>query len=69
MGQRDVDLVHAIEERVGREMEEWREEGVNVETRVVRDGGKTIKEVGEAWMGAWREVERDEGRRKGKGRR
>ncbi|PSK60211.1 ATP-dependent RNA helicase DBP8 [Elsinoe australis] len=37
VGQRDVELVKSIEERVGREMEEYEEEGVNVETRVVRD--------------------------------
>jgi ATP-dependent RNA helicase DDX49/DBP8 len=37
VGQRDVGLVQAIEERVGRQMEEYVEEGVNVESRVVRD--------------------------------
>ncbi|KAK4508772.1 hypothetical protein PRZ48_002511 [Zasmidium cellare] len=37
VGQRDVELVHAIEERVGKQMEEYQEEGVNIETRVVRD--------------------------------
>ncbi|KAI7092296.1 hypothetical protein KC352_g40391, partial [Hortaea werneckii] len=37
VGQRDVELVHAIEERVGRPMDEYVEEGVNVETRVLRD--------------------------------
>ena len=44
VGQRDVSLFLAIEGRVGAKMEEWREEGVNVETRVVREG---LKEVGE----------------------
>lgn len=44
VGQRDVDLVHAIEKRVGREMEAWSEEGVNLETRVVRDALKTVTE-------------------------
>ncbi|PSN67928.1 DEAD-domain-containing protein [Corynespora cassiicola Philippines] len=44
VGQRDVDLVHAIEGRVGREMEEYDEEGVNVETRVVRDALKVVTE-------------------------
>ena len=44
VGQRDVRLFLAIEGRVGAKMEEWKEEGVNVETRVVRDG---LKEVGE----------------------
>ena len=43
VGQRDVELVLAIEVRVGRKMEEWKEEGVNVETRVVRDG---VRDVG-----------------------
>ncbi|KAA6407098.1 MAG: ATP-dependent RNA helicase dbp8 [Lasallia pustulata] len=44
VGQRDVALVLAIEERVGRKMEEWKEEGVNVETRVVREGLKVVGE-------------------------
>lgn len=37
VGQRDVELVQAIEDRVGRKMEEFEEEGVAVEGRVVRD--------------------------------
>lgn len=37
VGQRDVGLVQAIEERVKAQMEEYVEEGVNVESRVVRD--------------------------------
>ncbi|KAK3674786.1 putative RNA helicase [Recurvomyces mirabilis] len=37
VGQRDVELVQAVEKRVGREMEAYAEEGVSVETRVVRD--------------------------------
>ena len=44
VGQRDVNLILAIEGRIGAKMAEWQEEGVNVETRVVRDG---LKEVGE----------------------
>ena len=44
VGQRDVALFLAIEERVGAKMIAWEEEGVNVETRVVRDG---LKDVGE----------------------
>ena len=44
VGQRDVDLVLAIEKRVGREMEAWEEEGVNLETRVLRDALKTVSE-------------------------
>lgn len=64
-------MVHAIEKRVGREMVEWKEDGVNVETRVVRDGGKVVKEVSEAGMEAWRVLEKMEskggGKRKGKG--
>lgn len=56
VGQRDVDLVLAIEEYVGGgRMEEWSEEGVNVETRVVR--GRTLKDVAEARMEALRDVE------------
>ena len=45
VGQRDVELYLAIEQRVGAKMEEWREGGVNVETRVVRDGLKDVGEV------------------------
>ncbi|PHH79113.1 hypothetical protein CDD80_5579 [Ophiocordyceps camponoti-rufipedis] len=44
VGQRDVELVVAIEERVGRRMESWEEEGVNLETRVVRDVLKLVSE-------------------------
>ncbi|KAJ5887832.1 ATP-dependent RNA helicase dbp8 [Penicillium taxi] len=46
VGQRDVELVLAIEERVGRQMDEYAEEGVNLESRVVRTG--VLKEVGAA---------------------
>ena len=42
VGQRDVELVLAIERRVGRQMVEWTEEGVNVETRVARDALKAV---------------------------
>ncbi|KEF58676.1 uncharacterized protein A1O9_06602 [Exophiala aquamarina CBS 119918] len=55
VGQRDVSLVLAIEEYVGAKMEEWAEEGVNVETRVVR--GRILKDVAEARMEALRDVE------------
>ena len=55
VGQRDVQLVLAIEERVGRQMEEWAEEGVNVGSRVVRAG--VLKEVGEAKREALGEIE------------
>ena len=44
VGQRDVALFLAIEERVGQKMEAFEEEGVNIETRVIRDG---LKDVGE----------------------
>ena len=44
VGQRDVELVLAIEARVGQKMSEYEEEGVNIETRVIRDA---LKEVGE----------------------
>ncbi|KAI5465655.1 P-loop containing nucleoside triphosphate hydrolase protein [Mariannaea sp. PMI_226] len=60
VGQRDVDLVLAIEERVGRQMEAWEEEGVNLETRVIRDA---LKVVGEKKREALLEVE--EGREVG----
>ncbi|EGC43507.1 ATP-dependent RNA helicase DBP8 [Histoplasma capsulatum var. duboisii H88] len=55
VGQRDVQLVLAIEDRVGREMVEWKEEGVSIEGRVVRGG--ILKEVGEAKREAVGEVE------------
>lgn len=45
VGQRDVELVLAIEKRVGREMEAWQEEGVNLETRVLRDALKIVSET------------------------
>ncbi|RMX92894.1 hypothetical protein D0868_13160 [Hortaea werneckii] len=52
VGQRDVELVHAIEERVGREMVEYEEEGVNVETRVLRDAlGVVGEKKREAMLG------------------
>ncbi|KAF6838720.1 DEAD/DEAH box helicase [Colletotrichum plurivorum] len=44
VGQRDVELVLAIEARVGRQMDAWAEEGVNVETRVLRDYLKIVTE-------------------------
>ncbi|KAI1334150.1 DEAD-domain-containing protein [Xylariaceae sp. FL0016] len=45
VGQRGVDRVHAIEKRVGGEqMQEWKEEGVNLETRFVRDYMKLVTE-------------------------
>jgi ATP-dependent RNA helicase DDX49/DBP8 len=43
VGQRDVNLIHAIESRTGAKMVEWSEEGVNLETRLAREG---FKEVG-----------------------
>ena len=44
VGQRDVALIHTIETRVGRQMTEFAESGVNIESRVVRDA---LKDVGE----------------------
>ncbi|ETN41275.1 uncharacterized protein HMPREF1541_03210 [Cyphellophora europaea CBS 101466] len=56
VGQRDVELVLAIEDYLdGQKMTAWEEEGVNLETRVVK--GRTLKDVGEARMEANREVE------------
>ncbi|KAG6000886.1 putative RNA helicase [Claviceps maximensis] len=54
VGQRDVELVLAIENRVGRQMVAWEEEGVNLETRVIRDA---LKEVSEKKREALLEVE------------
>ena len=45
VGQRDVALFLAIERRIGTQMQEWEEHGVNIETRVVRDGLKDVGEV------------------------
>ncbi|EMD60381.1 hypothetical protein COCSADRAFT_174666 [Bipolaris sorokiniana ND90Pr] len=44
IGQRDVELVFAIEARVGKKMEEFEEEGVSIEGRVVRDALKPVTE-------------------------
>ena len=44
VGQRDVDLITSIEARVGSELEEYEEEGVSVEGRVVRDALKPVTE-------------------------
>ena len=55
VGQRDVELVLSIEGYTSSKLAEWEEEGVNVETRVVR--GNILKEVGEARVEAMREVE------------
>jgi ATP-dependent RNA helicase DDX49/DBP8 len=44
IGQRDVELVLAIEERVGSKMDEYAEEGVSVEGRVARDALKPVTE-------------------------
>ncbi|OAG23378.1 DEAD-domain-containing protein [Alternaria alternata] len=43
-GRRDVELVLAIESRVGKKMDEFEEEGVSVEGRVVRDALKPVTE-------------------------
>lgn len=44
VGQRDVKLVQALEARVGSKLEEWEEEGVNLETRVIREALKLVSE-------------------------
>ena len=44
VGQRDVELVLAIEARVRGRMVEYQEENVNIETRVVRDALKIVCE-------------------------
>ncbi|KAH0831004.1 ATP-dependent RNA helicase dbp8 [Fonsecaea pedrosoi] len=55
VGQRDVALVLAIEEYIGSKMIEWAEEGVNIETRVVK--GRILKDVAEARMEALRDID------------
>ncbi|KAI6251503.1 ATP-dependent RNA helicase dbp8 [Erysiphe necator] len=44
VGQRDVKLLQALEARVGSQLEEWKEEGVNLETRVIREALKLVSE-------------------------
>jgi ATP-dependent RNA helicase DDX49/DBP8 len=56
VGQRDVDLVLAIEKRAGRRMEAWTEEGVNLETRVLKEA---LKVVGEKKREALLEIEQN----------
>ncbi|KAJ5439525.1 ATP-dependent RNA helicase dbp8 [Penicillium daleae] len=55
VGQRDVELILAIEKRVGREMVEWAEEGVSIESRVTRT--TMLKDVGSAKREAAGEIE------------
>ncbi|KAJ5736097.1 ATP-dependent RNA helicase dbp8 [Penicillium malachiteum] len=57
VGQRDVELILAIETRIGRQMEEFEEEGVNIESRVVRTS--VLKDVGAAKREAMNEIEED----------
>lgn len=58
IGQRDVELVLAIETRVGKAMREFEEEGVNIETRVIREG---LKRVGEKKREALLQIEEGRG--------
>lgn len=44
VGQRDVDLVQTIESRVGKQMEEYKEDNVSVEGRVVREALNLVGE-------------------------
>lgn len=60
VGQRDVQLILAIEQRVGRKMVAFEEEGVSIEGRVIRDA---LKVVGEKKREALLEIE--EGREVG----
>ncbi|KAF2663520.1 ATP-dependent RNA helicase DBP8 [Microthyrium microscopicum] len=55
VGQRDVNLVLAIEERVGDKMIKYEEEGVNVDSRVAKE--VTLKEVGDAKIEAVMRIE------------
>ena len=57
VGQRDVDLVLAIEERVGKAMTAYDEANVSIEGRVIREG---LKPVGEKKREAMLQI--DEGR-------
>ncbi|KAF2230970.1 ATP-dependent RNA helicase DBP8 [Viridothelium virens] len=64
VGQRDVELVLAIEERVGRKMIEFEEEGVSVEGRVVREALKPVSEKKREAMLAIEEGRDVKGKRK-----
>jgi len=70
VGQRDVELVLAIEARVGKKMVAFEEDGVSIESRVVRDG---LKIVGEKKREAMLQIEEGRGvngkRKQGKERR
>lgn len=44
VGQRDVELILAIENRVGTKMEEYQEKDVNLENRVIEDALKVVGE-------------------------
>lgn len=44
VGQRDVELLLAVEARVGVKMDEYEESGVSIEGRVLRDGLKVVGE-------------------------
>ena len=44
VGQRDVELVHGIEARVGGQMEQYEEEKVSVEGRVIREALNIVGE-------------------------
>lgn len=50
VGQRDVRLLLATEQRVGRRMEEYAEEGVNLETRVLKELNAVSKRRREALL-------------------
>ncbi len=70
VGQRDVALFLAIQVRVATKMGAFEEEGVNIETRVIRDG---LKKVGtrkrEAMLAIEEEIEVQGNRTRGKVRR
>lgn len=44
VGQRDVELLLAIENRVGQKMTSYEEEGINIEKRVINDALKPVSE-------------------------
>ena len=44
VGQRDVELLLAIENRVGQKMASYEEEGINIEKRVINDALKSVSE-------------------------
>lgn len=64
VGQRDVELVKAIEERVGKEMVQYEEDKVSVETRVIKEALNVVGDMKREAMLAIEEGRDVKGKRK-----